>query len=528
MATTAGTTGAGGTGSGAGGSGTGGKRLVLAAMIFAVAMTFIDQTIVSIAVPEIQRDLGLSNTGVQWIVNSYLLALAATFAIGGRISDILGHRKMVVLGVIVFATASALNGAVPDGDLAEAWFITFRAIQGVGAALMLPAALAIVVGSFELRERGKALAIFFAITGGLTAIGPIAGGYLSEWTWRAIFWVNVPVAIVALVLIAVSKPVDTKQPAPFDFRGAVLVVLGMTASVLGFQQASQWGWTDPATLGCILTGIALLAVFVVVEARTEHPLIRVAIFESRPFATENVVLFLSMIAFIPMFFFASMYAQISLGNSVSEAGLYMMTFFAGFAVASQFGGRMLDNIGAKPAVVLGCAVGAVGFALWARQLTDLSFDSQWPYIVVAGAGIGFMLGPANTDAVNRASRAAYGEVSGITQTVRNYGSSIGLAILGTILITQNRVHVEDSLAALGISKARADEIARSLTQSGGDDRHGFAEKVGSKAAKVFDAVQSDFAHATQVVFYVMAGALAVATIVALIGLQRGRQDEVVA
>jgi EmrB/QacA subfamily drug resistance transporter len=510
-----------------GGTGTGSKNLVLAAMIFAVGMTFIDQTIVSIAVPEIQRELGLSATGVQWVVNAYLLTLAATFAIGGRIADIVGRRKMVVLGVIVFATASALNGAVPDGDLAEAWFIFFRAIQGVGAALMLPAALAIVVGSFELRERGKALAVFFAITGGLTAIGPIAGGYLSEWTWRAIFWVNVPVAIIALILIMKAKPADTKEPAPFDYRGAALLVFGMGAGVLGFQQASQWGWSDPATLGCIVGGIVLLVAFVAVEARTEHPVIRVSIFKSRAFATENVVLFLSMIAFIPMFFFASMYAQIALGNSVSEAGLYMMTFFAGFAIASQFGGRILDKVGAKPAVVLGCGVGAVGFALWANELTDLSFNSQWPYIVIAGAGIGFMLGPASTDAVNRASQAAYGEVSGITQTVRNYGASLGLAILGAILISQNRSNVEESLARFHIPTARADEIARSLTQSNGGDKQRFTEKAGSNAAKVFESIQLDFAQATKVVFFVMAGALAVATVVALVGLQRGRQEAIV-
>ena len=153
-----------------------------------------------------------------------------------------------------------------------------------------------------------------------------------------------------------------------------------------------------------------------------------------------------MVAFIPVFFFASMYAQIALGNSVSEAGLYLMTFFAGFAVASQFGGRMLDNAGAKAPVVLGCVVAAVGFALWGNALTDLDFNDQWYFIVIAGAGIGLMLGPANTDAINRAPRVNYGEVSGVTQTVRNYGASLGMAVLGTILISRNVANVESSLS----------------------------------------------------------------------------------
>ncbi len=182
------------------------RNLILAAMIFAVAMTFIDQTIVSIAAPQIRRELDLTSTGVQWAVNAYLLSLAALFAFGGRVADTVGHRKMVTLGVIVFAGASAMCGLTPKGNLAEAWIVAFRVIQGAGGAIMFPAALAIVVQTFELRERGRALAIFFGIAGGLTAIGPILGGFLTQWTWRAIFWVNIPVALIALVLIFFSKP----------------------------------------------------------------------------------------------------------------------------------------------------------------------------------------------------------------------------------------------------------------------------------------------------------------------------------
>ena len=195
------------------------RNVVLAAMIFAVAMTFIDQTIISIAVPNIQRELNLSSTGIQWAVNSYLLTLAALFAFGGRLADTVGHRKMVTLGVIIFAASSALCGFTPKGSLAEAWLVAFRAVQGAGGALMFPAALAIVVQTFELRARGRALAMFFGIAGGLTAIGPLLGGYLTEWTWRAIFWVNIPVALVALVLIFISKPETEYRPAKMDYRG---------------------------------------------------------------------------------------------------------------------------------------------------------------------------------------------------------------------------------------------------------------------------------------------------------------------
>jgi hypothetical protein len=179
-------------------------------------------------------------------------------------------------------------------------------------------------------------------------------------------------------------------------------------------------------------------------------------------------------------------------------------------------------------VVVGCALGAAGFALWASQLTDLDYNSQWYFIVLAGAGIGLMLGPANTDAINRAPQASYGEVSGITQTVRNYGASLGLAVLGTILINQNRTNIEESLAGFDIPTSKADAIAQSLTQSNGGRQGGaFADQVGAKAKEVFGAVRLDFAQASKVVFFIMAGALAVAAVVALVGLQRGRQEALV-
>src|SRR5262245_47403234 len=225
------------------------KNLVLAAMLFVVSMTFIDQTIVAIAAPELQKDLSLTETGLQWIINGYLLSLSALFAFGGRLSDIVGHRTMVVIGAVVFATASGLCGATPEGSASEAWIIGFRIIQGAGAALMFPAALAIVLDAFPIAERGRAMAIFFAIAGGLTAIGPIAGGYLTEIDWRAIFWVNIPVAIIGLILVAISKPPNTKTPAPLDYRGAVLLSAATGSSVLGPQQSARSGSSRPAARG---------------------------------------------------------------------------------------------------------------------------------------------------------------------------------------------------------------------------------------------------------------------------------------
>jgi EmrB/QacA subfamily drug resistance transporter len=494
----------------------GSKSLVLTAMIFAVAMTFIDQTIVSIAAPTIQRDLGLSASGIQWAINAYLLTLAALFAFGGRLADTHGHRKMVVLGVILFAGASALCGATPRGGAAEAWLIAFRALQGAGGAIMFPAAIAIVVATFDLRSRGRALALFFGIAGALTAIGPIAGGYLIEWTWRAIFWINIPVALIALALIAISKPPNESRPARMDYRGLALIVAGVGLSVFGFQQSALWGWGNPGTWISIAVGVVLLVIFFNVERRTESPLINVRIFENRTFTVENVILLLAMMAFIPVFFFASIYGQVALAEKATTSSLLILYFFLGFVVFAQIGGRMLDRTGAKRPVVLGCVLAAVGFALWAGKVTDLHVGGQVIYIIVAGAGMGLMLGQANTDAINRASRYSYGEATGITQTVRNYGASLGFAILGTVLITRFRSAVTSSLTARGLPGPAASAQAAKIAQLQGGN---------GNIAAIPQFIRADFASATRDVLYGMTIVMAVAAFVALRGLSRGVQED---
>jgi MFS family permease len=231
-----------------------------------------------------------------------------------------------------------------------------------------------------------------------------------------------------------------------------------------------------------------------------------------------------MIAFVPLFFFASEYAQISLGESASETGLYLLIFFAGFATATQWGGKMLDRIGARKPVVLGCAVGAVGFYLWGKSMTHLSVSEQWYYIVIAGIGVGLVLSPANTDALNRVASDRYGEATGITQTVRNFGSSLGLAILGSLLITWNKSNLESALGAKGVPKDKADAVAECVSQ-GEAACHAVGQSLGSKAGDVFSAVPMAFAEATRDVFYGMAIALAIAFVIALKFMPGGKVEE---
>ncbi len=240
----------------------------------------------------------------------------------------------------------------------------------------------------------------------------------------------------------------------------------------------------------------------------------VRIFNVRPFTVENVILGVSNLAFIPTFFFASEYAQISLGKSASSASLVLLYFFLGFVVAAQIGGRMLDRIGAKRPVVLGCVLAAVGFWLWAGKVTGLDLGNQIWFVVLTGAGMGFMLGQSSTDAVNRAGRLSYGEATGITQTVRNYGASLGIAVLGSLSVSQMKSHLTTSLVGLGEPHDKAVSQAASISQSRSGD---------VKAIPHF--VRLDFAHATQSVFHAMAGIMAAAAVVAFVGLRRGVQTD---
>ena len=480
-------------------------------MLFAVAMTFIDQTIVAIASPNIQSELDLTRSGSQWVINAYLLALAATFALGGRLADVLGPRRMVLIGIVGFAGSSALCGATPKGSAAEAWLVVFRVIQGISGAIMIPAALAIVVATFPVNERGKALAIFFGVSGGLTAVGPIAGGYLTQWTWRAIFWINIPIAVLALVLTLMAHATPPRRPDRIDIPGAVLVGGGMALSVLGFEQASTWGWSSPRTIGCIVAGLVLLAVFVRVEARTASPLIKVAIFRDRAFVDRQrgAVLLQHRVRAVLLL---RQRLRAGVARRRRQPGRAVPVHLLRRVRAGRADRRAHARLRRRPKpVILGCAISTVGFALWGWKITDLSLGAQWYYIVLAGAGIGLLLGTSSTDAVNRAIGASYGEVTGITQTVRNYGSTFGVAVLGTILSSVLTDRLTTSFRHLGLPASVARKVAHGSSEGSG--------AAGSNSStlnrQISAAVAHDFAVATQYVAWGMAVACGIAFLFAL-------------
>jgi EmrB/QacA subfamily drug resistance transporter len=488
-------------------------RLVFPAMILAVSMSFIDQTIVAIASPTLQRDLHLTATQGQWTVNAYTVALAATFALGGKLADTLGRRRMALIGVIGFAVASALCGATPSGAYAEVWLITARVAQGAFAALLVPAAVTTVYATTSLAKRGRSMAAFFGLAGAFTALGPVVGSYLLNWSWRAIFFVNVPVAIAAVALILLADIPPNRLRLPIDWAGATLIAAAMGISVVGFAQSTTWGWTSVTTWACLVAGAGFLVSFVLVEQVVPHPLVDLRIFSSRGFRVDCGAVFFAVAAFVPVSYFLSMYADLSLGLSPSGTNTLLLIFFAGFLAAAQLGGRIFDARGAKPAILLGCAVAAAGLVWWATVVTSL--QDSWAHrlpIFVAGAGIGMLIGPSGADAVSRAGRSSYGEVTGVSQTVRNYGAALSFAILGTLMTHVFTARFTDSLVTLGVPPSRAADLAASASAGTPPTD---ASIPASMRTAVEHAVAHDFAVGMRAVLLGMAAALAIAFVIAL-------------
>lgn len=498
-----------------------GSRLALAGLILAVSMTTIDQTIVALAAPTIETDLRLDHGAVQWAVNVYLIATAACFLLGGRLADVLGHKRMVLIGVVGFGATSLLCSLAPDGAGAAAWLIGARALQGVAGAVMFPAAIGIVVQGFPRASRAGAMASFFAVSGAMTALGPIAGGYLSEWNWRAIFWVNVPIAVIAAVIIAIAAPAAKPVRERIDFAGALVIAAGIALLVFGLQQAGTWGWASPAVVGAVLAGVALLVLFVLLERRVEVPLVRLAVFRERGFTIATIATLVASFAFLSSFFFLSVYGQVAERLTAQSTGLLFLDFFVGFVIASRIGARRFDRLGARSVLIIAGIIGAAGFAWLAVAVTSIPahpgdvFTPLTLPILVAGAGIGFMLSAASTDAVNRAIGASYGEVSAISQTMRNLGGALGLAVLTTLVTERLTSALTSSFAALG---APASAVAAAVGRiSGTSAASGSLDRLPAAVREQFvHAVAQGYADSVAWAFAAMAGAMLVITALGLL------------
>ena len=414
----------------------GNRWLVLVSMTGSLSMIMLDQTVVSVALPAMTQELNLSATGTQWVVNAYVLALAALVALGGRLGDLLGGVTTFRIGVSLFFLASVGCGLAPAGDLGEPVILLFRAIQGAGAALMMPASAAIVIGAFAAAERGRAMAIYAGLSQIFLAIGPLLGGVLTQTvSWRAVFWLNVPVGIAALILVQVARPTNRRIPGggirPVD---VALLVSGIGLTILAIQQASVWRWASPLTWAVLITGLVCAALFVRSQLRSAQPLVHVGLLGRPAFLADNLVMGLVQFGLLPVILFNSLFLQDVLQFSPIQAGLGIMPVIAALALAAQIGGRMFDDVGVRRPVLIGLGCCLIGLVLWAVSLQTLSFGWQVPGMILTGFGLGLTISPVNTDALSRIPDADRSQGSGMVQTIRQLGGTVGVASISAVVL----------------------------------------------------------------------------------------------
>ena len=413
----------------------GNRWLVLVAMTMSLSMIMLDLTVVTVALPVMTTDLGLHPAGQQWVVNAYTLALTALVALGGKLGDRLGGVRTFRLGVLGFFVASAACGLAPGGPLGEAWIVAARALQGASAALMVPTSGAIVLSAFPPGERGRAMAAYAGIGQIFLAVGPLVGGVLTQTvSWRAVFWLNVPVGIAALVLVHLARPVGTTRPGRISGTAVALLVGGLAATVLAVQEATAWGWASPPTVLLLAVGLAASATFVVTQRRAADPLVDLGLLRNRPFLGDVAVHGLLQFGLLPVLLNSSLYLQDLLGFSPLRTGLAVLAVVLPMTVATQLGGRWFDRAGVRPPVLVGLAVCTAGMLVWTLTVPGLSFPLQLPGMVVMGFGMGLVISPTNTDALSRVAPADRSQASGVLQTVRQLGATLGVAVIGAVVL----------------------------------------------------------------------------------------------
>jgi EmrB/QacA subfamily drug resistance transporter len=404
----------------------------LAAMCFALFMVMLDNTVVNVALPSIQRDLHADLSALEWTVNAYTLTFAVLLITGGRLGDIFGRRRFFLVGVVLFALSSAAIGFAPT----DAWLIAGRALQGVGAAFMMPGTLSIITNTFPAEERGKAIGTWAGVSALALAIGPVVGGFLTESvSWRAIFFLNLPVAAgaVAVTLFAARESRDETVEPRVDVPGIVAVTVGLTAIVLALVEGNAWGWDSPRIVALIAAGAAGLVAFAVVERRTSVPMVDFSFFRSRSFTGANVVAFIVSFAMLAMFFFIALYMQNILGYSPLQAGVRFLPSTIVLMFAAPVAGRLADRIGPRPLIVVGQLLVA-GSLYWQSHLSVHSgYGFLLPGFVLMGFGIGLVMSPMSTAAMNSVHPTKAGVASGTLSMNRMVGGTFGVAVLGALV-----------------------------------------------------------------------------------------------
>jgi EmrB/QacA subfamily drug resistance transporter len=435
----------------------------LGAMCFALFMIMLDNTVVNVALPSIQRSLHASTSSLEWTVNAYTLSFAVLLVTGGRLGDLFGRRRVFLSGVVVFALSSGAIGFSPS----DTWLVGWRAVQGAGAALMMPATLSIISNAFPPQERGKAIGTWAGVSAMALAIGPVVGGFLVESvSWQSIFFLNLPVAVAAVVvcLFAVRESRDETVQRTVDIPGVVTLTLGLAALVLALVQGNSWGWGSGREIALLAIAVVGLIGFVLAETRGRVPMVDFDFFRARSFLGANVVAFIVSFAMLAMFFFLALYLQNIRHYSPLQAGVRFLPSTAMIIFIGPLAGRLADRVGPRKLMTFGL-LAVAGALFWQSRLTATSgYGDLVGGFVLMGVGMGFVMSPMSTAAMNAVEATKAGVASGILSMSRMVGGTFGVAVLGALMATLGRNKIDQLLPHLPAS-ARG-RLADSLGAAG--------------------------------------------------------------
>jgi MFS transporter, DHA2 family, multidrug resistance protein len=496
------------------------RWLVLGVMCLSLLLIVMDNTIVNVALPTLQRDLDASTTQLQWVVDAYILVFAGLLLTMGSLGDRFGRRGALAIGLSVMGTASILSSFADSADQ----LIATRALMGVGGALIMPATLSIITNVFtDRRERAQAIAIWSATAGAAVAIGPVTGGWLLEhFWWGSVFLVNVPVVVVALVLGQLFVPTSRDPSAPpIDVPGALLSIAGLVVLVWAIIEGPG-GWTDPEILGAFALAAVLLGIFVVWERRIRFPMLDMSFFRNPRFSAASGAIMLTFFAMFGSLFLLTQFLQSILGYTPLEAGIRLLPMAGVMLVISPLSAKLVERIGSKIVVATGLSVGAVGLIIASRLTAGASYPQVLAALVVLAAGLALVMPPATESIMGSLPLAKAGVGSAVNDTTRQVGGALGVAVLGSVMSSTYGPRVNEAISGLPVSSDQAtaihDQIGAALRA---------ASEIGGEPGRMLaDAASSGFADGMSTAFIIGAAALALgAVIVALFLPARARDHE---